>query len=198
MILHGDIIFEEYSTDNYCFNNTQNLEFGSGEFGSGSLYNQIPRDDDEPYVRTRISVISLQGGTVVWAVGHLHAGGVNTTLRINVEVVCNAGAVYGTVGGEGGPNTRNERNHLTRIEPCLEIEFTGVCFDAGNFFTTESFYCGVANDGRFVRHGAAGKHKKATSMVFVGVVFEGDAEYLTKSRMYLNLWNDLVHVADLF
>ena len=139
MILHGDIIFEEYSTDNYRFNNTQNLEFGSGEFGSGSLYNQIPRDDDEPYVRTRISVISLQGGTVVWAVGHLHAGGVNTTLRINVEVVCNAGAVYGTVGGEGGPNARNEWNHLTRIEPCLDIDSAGVRFDASNFFTTESF-----------------------------------------------------------
>ena len=101
MNLHGNVIFEEYPEDNYCLNNTQNLEFRSGEFGSGSLYHQIPRDDDEPYVRTRTSVISPQGGTLVWAVGHLHAGGVNTTFRINVEVVCNAVAVYGTVGGEG-------------------------------------------------------------------------------------------------
>ena len=34
--------------------------------------------------------------------------------------------------------------------------------------------------------------------MFVGVVFEGYAEYLTKSRMYLNLWNNLVDMANLF
>lgn len=191
--LHGDAIFEEYPEDNYCFNNTDDLGFGGG-----SLFHQIPRDDDDPYVRTRVSVIAPAGGTIVWAVGHLHTGGINATLRLNGRVVCSADAAYGTDGGEEGTNARNERNHLTRMEPCREIESSSVRFDADDIFTVESFYYGGADDEHLVGRGAAGEHKNVMSMVFVGVVFEGDAEYLTKSRTSFNLWNDFVHVADLF
>ena len=61
--------------------------------------------------------------------------------------------------------------------------------------TTETIYHGGIDDDRFVGYGSSGEHKNVMSMFFLGVVFEGDAEYLTKKRTSFNLWNDFVRIA---
>lgn len=187
--LLGDSIFEEYHPDNYCFNNKLKLTTGGG-----ALFHQIPQDDENPFIHTKVNVIAPAGGTIFWAVAHLHTGGINATLRLNGKVICSAGAIYGSDNSEN--NALNEKNHLIQIEPCHEIESTSVHFNADDVFTTESFYYGGTDDERFEGYGAAGEHKNVMSMMFMGVVFEGNAEYLFKNRTSFNLWNDFVHLAD--
>lgn len=188
--LNGHAVFEKYPADNYCFNDTHSLYDGGG-----SLFHQIIEDDINPYVKTKISVVAPAGGNIVFAQGHFHTGGINATLLLDGDVICSAGAVYGTDSNEA-TNARNEQNHLVLIESCYtEIGQTGVRFDAGAVLTTESFYYGGTDDERFVGIGAAGEHKNVMSMFGVGVVFDGDADYLTKKRTSFAHWNNFVPIA---
>jgi hypothetical protein len=198
--LHGDAVFDKYSTDNFCFNNTSTMT------GGGSLFHQIElqEDDNHPYVETKISSIAPASGKIVWAQSHLHTGGVNATLRLNGEIICSAGSVYGT-DTNVKTNARNEQNHLIHIESCYDTQIyqndninsntVGINFNEGDVLTTETIYHGGINDDRFVGYGSGGEHKNVMSMFFLGVVFEGDSEYLTKKRTSFNLWNDFVHIA---
>ena len=199
--LHGDSVFHKYSTDSFCFNRTSSMILG---IGGGSLFHQIElqEDVDHPYVETKISSIAPASGKIVWAQSHLHTGGVNATLRLNGEIVCSAGAVYGT-DTDVKKNARNEQNHLIHIESCYDTQIyqndnsstVGINFNEGDVLTTETIYHGGIDDDRFVGYGSSGEHKNVMSMFFLGVVFEGDAEYLTKKRTSFNLWNDFVRIA---
>ena len=174
--------------------------------GGGSLFHQIElqEDDNHPYVETKISSIAPASGKIVWAQSHLHTGGVNATLRLNGEIICSAGSVYGT-DTNVKTNARNEQNHLIHIESCYDTQIyqndninsntVGINFNEGDVLTTETIYHGGINDDRFVGYGSGGEHKNVMSMFFLGVVFEGDSEYLTKKRTSFNLWNDFVHIA---
>ena len=187
--LSGEGVFEKYPRDNYCFNNT-----GSLLVGGGSLFHQIAEDDVTPYAKTKINVLAPAGGTIVWAQSHFHTGGINATLRLNGEVICSSGSVYGTDSNEAA-NARNEQNHLIQIEPCYDQIGDGIRFEGGDVFTTESFYYAGTDDKRFVGMGAAGEHKNVMSMFFLGAVFDGDAEYLTKKRTSFNRGGEFVHTA---
>lgn len=186
----GEAAFEEYSQDNFCFDKGWTY---SGA-GGGALFHQIPENNAHPHVHTRVNLLAPAGGRLVWAAGHLHTGGVNVTLRVNGEAVCAAGAVYGT--DDGAANARNERNHLIGIEPCAALAAAPVHFERGDVFTTESVYYGGVDDARLIGAGAGGEHKNVMSMMFLGVVFEGTSDYLTKNRTSFSRWNDFVHIAD--
>jgi len=188
--LNGDAVFEEYPPDNYCFNNTDSLVFGDG-----SLFHSVPEDDVNPYLKTKINVLAPAGGSIFWAQSHLHSGGINGTLLLNGEVICTAGTVYGTDSNKA-TNARNEQNHVIQVEPCYsEIGERGIRFEQGDVFTTESFYYGGTDDERMDGIDAAGEHKNVMSMFGLGVVFDGDADYITEKRTSFNLWNNFVHIA---
>jgi len=188
--VNGGGIFAEYAEDNFCFSSNATLTFGGG-----SLFHQIPQDDTNPYIYTKISLIAPHDGTIVSSVGHLHTGGINVTLRINGNIVCAAGTVYGTDSHLEG-NAKNEQNHLIQIEPCTDIDANPVSFHEADIFTLESVYYGGTDDERFHGYGAAGEHKNVMSMMFMGVVFEGDAGWLTDKHTSFNAWNDFVHTVN--
>lgn len=180
--LVGDAVFTEYPPDNYC-NGTM---FGT----AGSLFHQIERQQDgkNPYILTKISNVAPSSGTMVWAQSHLHTGGVNATLKLNGEVICSTDTRYGT-NPDPTTNARNEKNHLIEIHSCYDSilsggggggtnkNIAGIRFEEGDVFTTESIYNGSPNDPRFSERGAAGEHKNAMSMFFLGVVFDGTTPY---------------------
>ena len=208
----GDSILENYSPDNYCSKvnllpstrSKKNSKFTSKmptgyvvlSTGDGSLFHQVYENNQEPYLRTSVSILAPAAGTMVWAQSHLHTGGVNATLYKNGVAVCSTEALHGT-NEDPSINARNEQNHLVRISSCYDQISSGIRFDKGDVFTTESYYYAGTDDSRFSNPLGAGEHKNAMSMFFTGVVLDGNSKFLTRDRTSFNEWNDFVHVAGL-
>jgi len=200
--LKGDAVLEDYAPDNFCAKNNGTTTYikslASTLFdGGGSLFHQVPENNEEPYLRTTVNVLAPSGGQLVWAQSHLHTGGVNATLYQNGKILCSTDAVYGT-NPDASSNARDEQNHLVRISSCYDQIQNGIRFEAGDVFTTESYYYGGVDDARFKGDKAAGEHKNVMTMFFTGVVLDGNSKYLTEERTSFNLWNDFVHVAGLY
>jgi len=205
--INGDAVFEDYPADNFCAKKTPTAHKSSSSssssnpasvlfFGSGSLYHQVPENNQEPYLRTTVHVQAPSGGTMVWAQSHLHTGGINATLYQNGKILCTSEAVYGT-NPDIFRNARDEQNHLVKISSCYDQIQDGIAFAAGDVFTIESYYYAGTDDDRFSNRFVAGEHKNVMSMFFTGVVFDGTSKFLTEERTSFNLWNDFVHVAGL-
>lgn len=221
--IHGDPVLEEYPPDNFCAkihrSKTKNKTtdhhhppkessysvspYSALSTGGGSLFHQVPENDEDPYLRTTTHVLAPAGGTLVWAQSHLHTGAVNATLYKNGSPVCRTQAFHGT-DPNSSTNARSEQNHIVRISSCYEqIPTVGIAFEAGDIFTTETYYYGGNDDDRFVaipsggESTGGGEHKNAMSMFFTGVVLEGNAPFLREDRTSFNLWNDFVPVARL-
>mmetsp|Transcript_26791 Transcript_26791/g.55354 ORF Transcript_26791/g.55354 Transcript_26791/m.55354 type:complete len:608 (-) Transcript_26791:267-2090(-) len=220
----GDGVFHDYPVDSYCREEKMNREYlashhlggkyvddssGSSSseyvsstllFGGGSVFHSVPEieSDSDPYYATRVHVLAPSGGTILWAQSHLHTGGVSATLSKNGEVLCGTKASYGT-DPDPSTNARNEQNHLVGISSCYDTvpqSGEGIRFELGDVFVTESVYYGRNDDPNLQGNlGAAGEHKNVMSMFFLGVVFDGDSEFMTKNRTSFNLWNDFVNVA---
>jgi len=192
----GVSVFEKVTPDNFCYNNTSNF------FGGGSAFHKIDlQNDDNPLglVETKVNVIAPASGLIVFGLGHLHTGGVSATLRINGKVVCTTGTTYGTNNDEKA-NARNERNHLIGIDTCYDTAIYkdgGIRFQEGDVMTAESIYNGSRNDDRFIGHGAAGEHKNVMSFFTMGVIFDGDSDWLTEKRNSASLSNNFDPIAGL-
>lgn len=188
--LKGDAILEDYPSDNFCSDSFARYS------GGGSLFHQIPENDEVPYVRTFVNVMAPSGGRMVFAQSHLHTGGVNATLYKNGEIVCATEAEYGS-NSDPISNARDEQNHLVRISSCYDQigKDYGIRFEAGDVFRTESYYYGGTDDVRFSSKLAAGEHRNVMSMFFMGVVLDGDSRFTTDDRTSFSLWNDFVHLA---
>jgi len=188
----GVSVFEKLTPDGYCYNNTGSFN------GGGSLYHKIDLQDDDssnPLVETKINIIAPASGLIVYGVGHLHTGGVSATLRINGKEICTTGTTYGTNSNET-TNARNEQNHLIAIDSCYDTPIYkdgGIRFKEGDVITAESIYNGSSNDDRFVGHGAAGEHKNVMSFFTIGVIFDGNSEWLTEKRNTRTLFNNFFH-----
>jgi len=191
----GVSVFEKETPDNYCYHNRL-----STYSGGGSLFHKIDlQDDDDPLVETKMNVIAPASGLIVYGVGHLHTGGVSASLRINGKEVCTTGTTYGTNSNEK-TNARNEQNHLIATGSCYNTAIYndgGVRFDEGDVITAESIYNGSSNDDRFVGHGAAGEHKNVMSYFCIGVIFDGNSDWLTEKRNTEALFNDFANTAGL-
>jgi len=201
--INGDPVFERYPPDNYCYTKHNNLgNLSTLYIGGGSLFHQIPLQplNEDPFVRTALSILAPTGGQLVWVQSHLHTGGVNATLYRNGEIVCATEAVYGT-NSDASTNARDERGHLIRIASCYDqLPAGGIRFESGDVFVTESYYYGGAiDDDRLVQQQTpgivGGEHKNVMSMFFTGVVLDGDADFVTMERTSFNLWNNFVPVA---
>ena len=190
----GVSVFEKEKPDNYCYHNTL------PRAGGGSIFHKIDlQDDDDPLVKTKISMIAPASGLIVWGSGHLHTGGVSSELRINGKEVCTTEATYGTDSNEK-TNARNEQNHLIAMGSCYDTAIYsdgGIRFNEGDVMTAESIYNGSINDDRFVGHGAAGEHKNVMSFFTMGVIFDGDSDWLTGKRNSASIRNNFVNIAGL-
>jgi hypothetical protein len=198
--INGDAVFEDYPADNFCAKRNSTIHSLSPAFvlayGSGSLFHHVPENNEEPYLRTTVNVPAPSGGKMVWAQSHLHTGGINATLYKNGKIICATETVYGT-NPDVLTNARDEQNHLVRISSCYDQIQDGISFDAGDVFTTESYYYAGTDDDRFSKSLVAGEHKNVMSMFFMGVILDGNSKFLIEDRTSVNLWNDFVHVAGL-
>mmetsp|Transcript_19615 Transcript_19615/g.40361 ORF Transcript_19615/g.40361 Transcript_19615/m.40361 type:complete len:584 (+) Transcript_19615:17-1768(+) len=204
----GDSVLEDYPSDHYCAKvnllskpptkkpskKSMPVEVEVLSTGDGALFHQVYENNQEPYLRTAVSVLAPVGGKLVWAQSHLHTGGVNATLYKNGVPICITEALHGT-SAVPSSNARNEQNHLVRITSCYDQISSGIRFESGDVFTTESYYYAGTDDSRFSNNLAAGEHKNAMSMFFTTVVMDGDSHFLTEDRTSFNLWNDFVHMA---
>jgi len=186
--LNGDSVFKEEPSDNFCFGQSKGTVLDSG---GGSLFHQVSEDNVNPYVKTKINVVAPTGGKIVWAQAHLHTGGINATLLLNGVVQCTADSVYGT-NSDVATNARNEQNHLINIGTCYdEVGETGIRFEEGDIFTTESFYYGGTDDKRMDGADSAGEHKNVMSYFSLNVDFDGDTKLFTQKRSSIAFWNNL-------
>lgn len=188
----GEGIFEDYPLDNFCsdLSPSENLEFGGG-----SLFHNVARNDERPLVQTKLSAVAPIGGKVLWAQSHLHTGGINATLRLNGHTLCATTTQYGTDPNIIS-NARNEANHLVEITSCYDqIGSNGIRFDQGDVFTIESIYYAGTDDHRMTEPEAAGEHKNVMSMFFTAIEFDGTTELLTEKRTSWNLWNHFAPIA---
>lgn len=212
--LMGESVLEDYPKDSYCAKESllpstkprskasqhiRKPQMPTGYMvlstGGGALFHQVYENNQEPYLRTSVNILAPAGGKLVWAQSHLHTGGVNATLYQNGVPICSTTAQHGT-DEDPSTNARNERNHLVRISSCYDqISSSGIHFEEGDVFTTESYYYAGTGDARFSNVLAAGEHRNAMSMFFTGVVFDGNSKFLTEDRTSFNEWNDFVHVA---
>merc|ERR1711865_669498 len=123
-------------------------------------------------------------------------GGINATLLLNGVAQCTATTVYGT-NSNLATNAQNEQNHLIRIGSYYnEVGETGIRFEEGDVFTTESFYYGGTDDKRMDEVGAAGEHKNVMSYFGIGVDFDGDTKFVTEKRSSADFFNNFVLIAD--
>jgi len=146
-----------------------------------------------------MNVIAPASGLIVYGVGHLHTGGVSASLHINGKEVCTTGTTYGTNSNER-TNARNEQNHVIAIGSCYNTAIYndgGVRFNEGDVITAQSIYNGSINDDRFVGHGAGGEHKNVMSYFSIGVIFDGNSDWLTEKRNTKALKNNFVSTAGL-
>jgi len=205
--IFGDSILEDYPPDNFCARQRPKKGISPMGYespkvtsvlypGGGSFFHQVPENNKNPYLKTSISVLAPTGGQLMWAQSHLHTGGINATLYKNGDVVCTTTAFHGS-DPDSSSNAGNEQNHLVRIGSCYDQLPAPVRFEAGDVFITESYYYSGTNDERFSSVEAAGEHKNVMSMFLMGVILDGNSEFLTKKRTSFNLWNDFVHVAGL-
>lgn len=140
--------------------------------GGGSFHQVPQQSNEEPYYKSTSTLVSPASGTIVYAQSHLHTGGVNATIYRNGIPICSNTAEHGT-NPDPSTNTGNEQNHIVSIDSCYDkISSTGIHLDIGDVLTTESYYYGGNDDARFSSELAAGEHKNAMSIVFVGIVFD--------------------------
>ena len=190
--LNGDSVFKEEAPDNACFGQTKGLTLG---IGGGSTLHSVPEDNSNLYLKTKINVVAPTGGKIVQAQANLHTGGINATLFLNGVAQCTATTVYGT-NSNIVTNAQNKQNHLIKIGSCYnEVGETGIRFEKGDVFTTESFYYGGTDDKRMDEVNTAGEHKNVMSYFGIGVDFDGDTKFVTDTGSSVGFANNFVLIA---
>ena len=79
------------------------------------VFYPVTRNDFEPYDRVSYTWTSQATVDVLFAVGHLHVGGVNVSLSINGQHVCTSYPRYGTREGVAG----DEKGYVVEMSPCI-------------------------------------------------------------------------------
>ena len=63
---------------------------------------QVQRNETQPTKRASLSITVPARMTLLFAVGHLHTGGLNISLSLNGQAVCTSFPTYGTELGVAG------------------------------------------------------------------------------------------------
>jgi len=63
---------------------------------------QVQRNETQPTERASLSITVPARMTLLFAVGHLHTGGLNISLSLNGQAVCTSFPTYGTELGVAG------------------------------------------------------------------------------------------------
>lgn len=138
---------------------------GCTPFVEGSVYHNVFRNNTEPEKASTGRWLAHFDGVVRKAVGHLHTGGLNISLKINGEDICTAHTEYGTEPwSEDVDNARDEYGHLINIYDCFNDTTIpeGVVIQAGDLVEVTSYYY-VGDDDDRLPEGGGGSHLNVMS-----------------------------------
>ena len=79
------------------------------------LYYGVQRNNVNPYSVSRTSFTVEADAEMVFAVGHLHTGGVNISMYLNNKRICTSYPSYGVVEGKAG----DEKGYLIEMSNCF-------------------------------------------------------------------------------
>ena len=113
------------------------------------LYYGVERNDTNPYSVSRTSFTVEEDAEIVYAVGHLHTGGVNISMYVNDEYVCTSYPTYGT---DPSNTAGNEKGYLVKMSYCFSQNETtpSVKVQKGDTIDIEGIYYVGSNDERLV------------------------------------------------
>ena len=104
------------------------------------------RDDVNPVHHVSYSIRIAARLDLLFAVGHLHTGGLNITLSKNGQLLCTSLPTYGTQPGVPG----DEKGYLVRMSPCLEGGSGPVELYRGDVVSIDGYYYVGSNDTRLL------------------------------------------------
>ena len=110
------------------------------------LFYSVLRDDANPYSFSRSSFVVNEDAEMVYAVGHLHTGGVNISMYLNNKHVCTSYPSYGQTLGLAG----DEKGYLVKMSPCFRQNSTtpSIQIKKGDTIEIEGVYYVGSHDER--------------------------------------------------
>jgi len=172
----------------YTFNYTKDVGrvrpvyVGTLAAPSCAVFYSVQRNDTEPTDHVRYSLTVPARMTFLFAVGHLHTGGLNISLSLNGQAVCTSFPTYGTEQGVAG----NEKGYLVRMSPCIDSS-TGVLeLHQGDEITIDGRYFVGSNDPRLLY--SDGTHLNVMSYLYVGYYRPDES---TRRDLDATFWGEL-------
>jgi hypothetical protein len=132
------------------------------------LFYGVLRDDENPYTFSRTSFTIEEDAEMVYAVGHLHTGGVNISMYLNNKHICTSYPTYGTMDGVAG----NEKGYLVKMSTCFRQNNTtpSVTIHRGDNITLEGVYYVGSNDERIAY--SDGTHLNVMAYMYTAYVID--------------------------
>jgi hypothetical protein len=152
----------------YTFNYTRDVArlrpvyVGTLAAPSCAVFYSVQRNETQPTDHVRFSLTVPARMTLLFAVGHLHTGGLNISLSLNGRAVCISLPTYGTELGVAG----NEKGYLVHMSHCIDSS-TGVLeLRKGDEIAIDGHYFVGSNDPRLLY--SDGTHLNVMSYLYVG------------------------------
>lgn len=127
-----------------------------------AVFYAVQRNETQPTKRASLSITVPARMTLLFAVGHLHTGGLNISLSLNGQAVCTSFPTYGTELGVAG----NEKGYLVHMSHCIDGS-TGVLeLRKGDQIAIDGHYFVGPHDPRLLY--SDGTHLNVMSYLYVG------------------------------
>jgi hypothetical protein len=126
MVNYSEQKKEIYLNLEYEYKNNQNDKDASNSLKSVTCNGVIPPKVSQsgPAVTTSMPMLVTRDAKIVWARGHLHAGGVKMDLNVNGKTVCTSRPTY------------NSKNVITNMSLCPDV----IPITRGSYVTISSEY----------------------------------------------------------
>lgn len=157
-------------TVTYTFNTSAIKPLGIGVYTTPncSTFYGVERNDENPIAISRSSFTVEEDSSLVYAVGHLHTGGVNISMYLNGAHVCTSYPTYGQTEGKAG----DEKGYLVAMSPCFREndQTPSVHIKRGDVVEIEGIYFVGRDDPRIAY--SDGTHLNVMAYMYTAYVID--------------------------
>lgn len=135
---------------------------------SCQLFYNVYRDDTNPVSVSRTTFTVAEDSEMVYAVGHLHTGGINISMYHNGEHVCTSIPSYGQTEGKAG----DEKGYLVEMSTCysMDSDTPSLKIKKGDKIDIEGVYWVGSEDPRIAY--ADGTHLNVMAYMYTAYVID--------------------------
>ena len=122
------------------------VQIGTMSAPDCATFYAVERNESAPVHRASYELRVPARASVLFAVGHLHVGGLNLSLSLNGRHVCTSVPTYGTTPDAPG----DELGYLVRMSPCIDANASGAALQLakGDVLRIEGRYYRGRDDAR--------------------------------------------------